>query len=68
MTPRWLPLRHAVEYSGLSPNTLRKYADEGIIRASRTEGQHRRFDRESIDEFYNRDQVDKLAIRKALRL
>ncbi|SOB60596.1 protein of unknown function [Pseudodesulfovibrio profundus] len=68
MTPRWLSLKQAVCYSGLSPNTLRKYADEGVIQASRTVGNHRRFDRESIDEFYNRHEVDSLAIRKALGL
>lgn len=68
MIQRWLPLKRAAAYAGLSPNTLRKYADEGLIRARRTEGGHRRFDRESIDEFYNRQEVDELAIRKALGL
>ena len=32
MTPRWLRINQAAAYSGLSPNTLRKYADEGLIR------------------------------------
>lgn len=68
MTPRWLKLKQAVIYSGLSPNTLRKYADEGVIKASRTQGNQRRFDRESIDRFYERDQVDNLAIQKVLGL
>ena len=30
-----VPLRKAIELTGLSPNTLRKYADNGTIKASR---------------------------------
>ena len=72
MTPRWLRLNQAVEYSGLSHNTLRKYAEEGIIHAERTEGGgkgqgHRRFDRESIDDYFNRSKRDALAIFQSMR-
>ncbi|WP_285905796.1 helix-turn-helix domain-containing protein [Pseudodesulfovibrio pelocollis] len=68
MLPRWLPLKTAVVYSGLSHNTLRKYADEGIIHADKTEGGHRRFDRESIDRYFNRTENETLARFKELRL
>jgi|GEM_PF-1664146 len=67
-TPRWLTLKQAVAYSGLCANTLRKYSDECLIATSRTDGGHRRFDRESIDAYFQRDEVDTLAIRKVIGL
>ncbi|NEO79026.1 IS607 family transposase [Moorena sp. SIO4G3] len=39
-----IPIRKAVELTGLSPNTLRKYADNGTIRCERTPGGTRLFD------------------------
>jgi putative resolvase len=39
-----VPLREAVQRLGLSPNTLRKYADQGIIPFMRTKSGQRRFD------------------------
>lgn len=38
-----IPLRKAVEITGLHPNTLRKYADNGIIKSKRF-GKNRLFD------------------------
>lgn len=38
-----IPLRKAVELTGLHPNTLRKYADQGIIEAKRV-GRQRLFE------------------------
>ncbi len=68
ITPKWLTLKQARAYSGLCPNTLRKYADEEIIASARTEGGHRRYDRESIDSYFQRDEVDALAIRRVISL
>ena len=73
MTPRWLRINQASAYSGLSPNTLRKYADEGLIRAVWTAGGekgkgHRRFDRGSIDDFFNSQDNDAFAIIESLKL
>ena len=40
-----VPLRKAIKLTGLSPNTLRKYADDGIIKAQRLgKGKQRLFD------------------------
>ena len=39
-----VPLRKAVQLTGLSPNTLRKYADNGTIKASKPNGKTRLFD------------------------
>ena len=44
---KYVPLRKAVEKLGLHPNTLRKYADEGIIQSIKNEAGHRLFDVES---------------------
>jgi putative resolvase len=43
-----VPLRKAVEATGLHPNTLRKYADEGKIRAVRNAAGQRLFDVDSF--------------------
>jgi predicted site-specific integrase-resolvase len=43
----YVPLRKAVEKLGLHPNTLRKYADEGIIQSIKNEAGQRLFDVES---------------------
>ena len=39
-----VPIRKAAELTGLHPNTLRQYADEGKIKAVRLPSGHRRFD------------------------
>ncbi|NET82599.1 MAG: IS607 family transposase [Moorea sp. SIO1F2] len=43
-----VPLRKAVELTGLSKNTLRKYADDGTIKCEKTPGGTRFFDTESL--------------------
>ncbi|NEP36888.1 MULTISPECIES: IS607 family transposase [unclassified Moorena] len=43
-----VPLRKAVELTGLSKTTLRKYADNGIIKCERTPSGYRMFDTVSL--------------------
>lgn len=43
-----VPIRKAVQLSGLSTNTLRKYADNGIIKAQRIGNGQRLFDVEDL--------------------
>lgn len=43
----FVPLRKAVEFLGLSPNTLRKYADEGKIKSIKNAAGQRLYDVES---------------------
>ncbi len=43
-----VPLRKAVELTGLSKNTLRKYADNGTIQSERTPSGNRLFDTQSL--------------------
>ncbi|MGB3267680.1 MAG: IS607 family transposase [Microcoleus sp.] len=43
----YIPLRRAVEFLGLHPNTLRKYADEGKIKSIKNEAGQRLYDVES---------------------
>ncbi|MFM6396561.1 IS607 family transposase [Planktothrix sp.] len=49
----YIPLRKAVEFLGLHPNTLRKYADEGKIKSIKNSAGQRLYDVES----YIRDTV-----------
>lgn len=49
----YIPLRKAVEFLGLHPNTLRKYADEGKIKSIKNAAGQRLFDVES----YQRESV-----------
>lgn len=67
IAPRWLTLAQARAYSGLGRDTLRRLADEGQIRCGRTPGGHRRWDRESIDEYFGQDR-EILAIAESLGL
>jgi predicted site-specific integrase-resolvase len=50
----YIPLRKAVEFLGMHPNTLRKYADEGKIKSIKNEAGQRLYDVES----YRRDSVE----------
>lgn len=43
----YVPLREAIRKLGVSKDTLRKYADEGLIPSIRTPTNHRRFDCEA---------------------
>lgn len=47
-TRRWLSLGEACKLLGVAPDTLRKWADNGHIRAVRTPGGHRRFASEDV--------------------
>lgn len=44
----FVPLRKAVELTGLHPNTLRKYADNGTVKSTRLPCGNRLFDTESL--------------------
>ncbi|NEO73651.1 IS607 family transposase [Moorena sp. SIO3H5] len=46
-----IPIRKAVELTGLSRNTLRKYADNGTLRCERTPGGTRLFHSEDVLRF-----------------
>ncbi|WP_228036951.1 MerR family DNA-binding transcriptional regulator [Cuspidothrix issatschenkoi] len=43
----YIPLRKAVEFLGLHPNTLRRYADEGKIKSIKNPAGQRLYDVES---------------------
>ncbi len=66
--PAWLPLSAARAYSGIGRNMLRYLADTGQIKCGRTEGGHRRFHRESIDQYLSREEIDRLVIHRAVGL
>lgn len=51
----WLPLRLAVVYSGMGRDLLHRLGDEGHLLCGRTPGGHRRWDRDSIDEYLRQD-------------
>ena len=42
--PEYLPTARACRVLGVSPNTIRDWADRGLIKCVRTEGGHRRYD------------------------
>lgn len=46
----YIPLRKAVEFLGLHPHTLRKYADEGKIKSIKNEAGQRLYDVESYQQ------------------
>lgn len=50
----WLTLGAAARYLGVAETTLRKWADQGHVRAIRTPGHHRRFRRRDLDVFLHR--------------
>lgn len=45
---RWIGLREASRLLGVSPTTLRRWSDEGVIETFTTPGGHRRFDARSV--------------------
>ena len=49
-----MPLRHAAEFLGVHPTTLRRWADAGEIPVALTPGGHRRFTRADIEAFVAR--------------
>lgn len=52
-----VPLRKAVQITGLSPNTLRKYADTGKIKATRINGGQRLFDVSELSLFNKNEEI-----------
>jgi excisionase family DNA binding protein len=48
---RWLSLSEAADLLGVHPSTLRRWADDGAIRCTRTPGGHRRFLEEDVQAF-----------------
>ncbi len=58
MSMAYITLRKAVEFLGLHPNTLRKYADEGKINSIKNEAGQRLYDVES----YQRNSANAVAI------
>ncbi|MCB2187655.1 MAG: helix-turn-helix domain-containing protein [Deltaproteobacteria bacterium] len=65
---QWLNLSQARTYSGLGRDILRQLADEGEIICGRTPGGHRRWNRESIDDYLSRGEAQALAIARSLGL
>ena len=54
---RWLTLREAMGYAKVkSPNTIKKWIDDGLIYAFKRSGEWI-VDRESIDDWYNSEKV-----------
>lgn len=45
----WIGLREATQILGISPSTLRRWADEGTVRTFVTPGGHRRFSRAAVE-------------------
>lgn len=56
-SPNWLTLSQAADTLGIHATTLRRWADEGIIRCFRTPGGHRRFLEEDLYT-YVRSQIE----------
>lgn len=52
----WLSLNEAAKVLGVHPSTLRRWSDEGSITSVRTEGGHRRYDREVLAKFLAKQQ------------
>ena len=52
--PVWLTLGQAAKYLGVAQSTIRKWSDNGRVRAFYTPGGHRRYRREDLDAFVER--------------
>lgn len=55
-TTTWLSLGPASELVGVDPDTLRRWADDGRVRAFATPGGHRRFERRDLERLIERRQ------------
>ena len=53
---KWLSVKRACLYADVSPNTMRRWINEGLVYASKTTGEYR-VDRESIDDFMNMERA-----------
>ena len=49
--PQWLTLGEAARYLGVAQSTIRKWSDNGRVRAFYTPGRHRRYRRQDLDAF-----------------
>jgi excisionase family DNA binding protein len=66
---RWLRLREACAYAGLSRNTVKKMLLDGSLIGERTsKNGHWRVDRESIDDWFGSGQKKAVAIARSLGL
>lgn len=54
-TRNWLTTSEASRFLGVSANTLRLWANDGILRTYRTAGNHRRFQRSDLLAFLARE-------------
>jgi excisionase family DNA binding protein len=52
--PDWLTLGQAARYLGVAQSTIRKWSDDGRVRAFYTPGGHRRYRRADLDAFLER--------------
>ena len=52
--PDWLTLGQAAKYLGVAQSTIRKWSDDGRVRAFYTPGGHRRYRRGDLDSFLER--------------
>jgi excisionase family DNA binding protein len=50
----WLTLGQAARYLGVAQSTIRKWSDNGRVRAFKTPGRHRRYRRDDLDAFLQR--------------
>ncbi len=48
---KWISTKEATKMLGVSSTTIKRWADEGTLRSTRTAGGHRRFRREAIGRF-----------------
>jgi len=56
--PDWLTLGQAARYLGVAQSTIRKWSDNGRVRAFKTPGRHRRYRRDDLDAFLERSLPD----------
>jgi excisionase family DNA binding protein len=52
--PEWFTLGQAARYLGVAQSTIRKWSDDGRVRAFYTPGGHRRYRRGDLDSFLER--------------
>ena len=64
---KWLTLGLARTLLGINEATLRQWADNGLVRAFRTPGGHRRFSTEDIYSLIEGDQAGAPELRKQFR-
>ena len=58
MTARLLTTREAARYLGVGTTSVKRWADEGLLRCERTAGGHRRFRLSEIERFRQRQSAE----------